>query len=36
MAWNLRNLPGRPEGGEVMGMRTMFELIKQKIVVPQD
>lgn len=27
MAWNLRNLPGRPEGGEVMGMRAIFELI---------
>lgn len=31
MAWNLRNLPGRPEGGEVMGMRAMFELIQQTI-----
>lgn len=31
MAWNLRNLPGRPEGGEVMGMRAIFELIQQKI-----
>ncbi|WP_204141499.1 M17 family metallopeptidase [Halomicronema sp. CCY15110] len=36
MAWNLRNLPGRPEGGEVMGMRTMFELIKQRMACPQD
>jgi len=31
MAWNLRNLPGRPEGGEVMGMRAIFELIRQQI-----
>ena len=31
MAWNLRNLPGRPEGGEVMGMRAMFELIQQTV-----
>lgn len=31
MAWNLRNLPGRPEGGEAMGMRAIFELIRQQI-----
>ncbi|MEM6254506.1 MAG: leucyl aminopeptidase family protein [Cyanobacteria bacterium P01_D01_bin.156] len=31
MAYNLRSLPGRPEGGEAMGMRALFELIKQKI-----
>ncbi|NER82067.1 MAG: leucyl aminopeptidase family protein, partial [Leptolyngbya sp. SIO1D8] len=30
MAWNLRTLPGRPEGGEAMGMRAIFELIRQK------
>ncbi|MBU6228368.1 MAG: leucyl aminopeptidase family protein [Cyanobacteria bacterium REEB459] len=29
MAWNIRNLPGRPEGGEAMGMRAVFELIRQ-------
>ncbi len=29
MAWNLRPLPGRPEGGEAMGMRAIFELIRQ-------
>ncbi|NJN03986.1 MAG: leucyl aminopeptidase family protein [Leptolyngbyaceae cyanobacterium SL_1_1] len=29
MAWNLRSLPGRPEGGEAMGMRSLFELIRQ-------
>lgn len=31
MAYNLRSLPGRPEGGEAMGMRALFELIKQHI-----
>ncbi len=31
MAWNLRTLPGRPEGGEAMGIRAVFELIKQKV-----
>lgn len=31
MAYNLRSLPGRPEGGEAMGMRALFELIKQRI-----
>ncbi|MEB3313259.1 MAG: leucyl aminopeptidase family protein [Cyanobacteriota bacterium] len=30
MAWNLRNLPGRPEGGEAMAMRAVFELIKER------
>ncbi len=29
MAWNLRNLPGRPEGGEAMGMRALFGLIRE-------
>lgn len=31
MAYNLRSLPGRPEGGEAMGMRALFELIKKHI-----
>ena len=31
MAYNLRSLPGRPEGGEAMGMRALFELIKQRL-----
>lgn len=31
MAYNMRSLPGRPEGGEAMGMRALFELIKQRI-----
>ncbi|MDJ0706468.1 MAG: leucyl aminopeptidase family protein [Leptolyngbyaceae cyanobacterium MO_188.B28] len=29
MGWNLRSLPGRPEGGEAMGMRALFELIRR-------
>ena len=28
MAWNLRSLPGRPEGGEAMGMRAIAHLIR--------
>jgi leucyl aminopeptidase len=32
MAWNLRNLPGRPEGGEAMAMRAVFELIKERFI----
>lgn len=32
MAWNLRSLPGRPEGGEAMGLRSLFELIRQQVV----
>jgi leucyl aminopeptidase len=31
MAWNIRALPGRPEGGEAMGIRAVFELIKRKV-----
>ncbi|NJL47501.1 MAG: leucyl aminopeptidase family protein [Leptolyngbyaceae cyanobacterium SM2_5_2] len=30
MAWNVRTLPGRPEGGEAMAMRAVFELIQQR------
>ena len=30
MAWNNRSLPGRPVGGEAMGMRAVFELLKTK------
>lgn len=30
MAWNLRSQPGRPEGGEAMGIRAIFELIRQR------
>lgn len=32
MAWNIRSLPGRPEGGEAMGIRAVLELIKRKVV----
>ncbi len=32
MAWNLRTLPGRPEGGEAMGIRAVFELIRRRVV----
>ncbi len=32
MAWNLRSLPGRPEGGEAMGMRALVQLIQDRIV----
>ncbi|NJN24161.1 MAG: leucyl aminopeptidase family protein, partial [Acaryochloridaceae cyanobacterium RL_2_7] len=28
MAWNLRSLPGRPEGGEAMGMRAIAKFIQ--------
>lgn len=31
MAYNLRSLPGRPEGGDAMGMRALFELIQQRV-----
>ncbi|MEL6139108.1 MAG: leucyl aminopeptidase family protein [Cyanobacteria bacterium J06628_6] len=31
MAYNLRSLPGRPEGGDAMGMRALFELIRTRI-----
>ena len=30
MAYNLRSLPGRPEGGEAMGMRSLFALLKDR------
>lgn len=28
MAWNIRNRPGRPKGGEAMGLRAAFEALK--------
>lgn len=28
MAWNLSSSPGRPEGGEAMGLRALFEALK--------
>jgi len=30
MAWNQRQRPGRPEGGEAMAIRAVFELIKNR------
>ncbi|NUZ13283.1 leucyl aminopeptidase family protein [Pseudoalteromonas sp. McH1-7] len=30
MAWNLRALPGRPVGGEALGLRTMFSYLEKK------
>ncbi len=28
MAWNLATRPGRPEGGEAMGLRAVYALIE--------
>ncbi|MEK7245530.1 MAG: leucyl aminopeptidase family protein, partial [Pseudomonadota bacterium] len=30
MAWNTSSLPGRPEGGEAMGLRAVFALIEDR------
>jgi len=30
MAWNLRSRPGRPEGGEALGIRAVFDLLKNR------
>ena len=30
MAWNLRNRPGRPEGGELMGARAVYHYLQQR------
>jgi leucyl aminopeptidase len=30
MAYNMRALPGRPEGGDAMGMRSLFAFIKER------
>jgi leucyl aminopeptidase len=30
MAWNVRALPGRPVGGEAMGLRALYEAVKNK------
>ncbi len=30
MAWNTRNRPGRPKGGEAMGLRTIIEFLRQR------
>ena len=31
MAWNLKTQPGRPEGGEAMGMRAVFSWLEQRL-----
>ncbi|MDG1287549.1 MAG: leucyl aminopeptidase family protein [Rickettsiales bacterium] len=30
MAWNTRNLPGRPRGGEAQGMRVLYSLLEAR------
>ncbi len=30
MAWNLRTRPGRPEGGEAMALRAVFDFLRQR------
>jgi leucyl aminopeptidase len=30
MAWNLRSRPGRPQGGEAMGLLSVFDLLKSR------
>ncbi|NJN31831.1 MAG: leucyl aminopeptidase family protein [Synechococcales cyanobacterium RM1_1_8] len=31
MSWNLRSLPGRPEGGEAMAMRAVVQMIQNRV-----
>jgi len=30
MAWNTKSKPGRPEGGEAMGLRTLYRMLEQR------
>jgi leucyl aminopeptidase len=30
MAWNLSSRPGRPKGGEAMGLRALFAFIEAR------
>jgi leucyl aminopeptidase len=30
MAWNTRTRPGRPEGGEIMGVRALYRMIADR------
>ena len=30
IGWNISNKPGKPEGGEALGLKTIFEYVKQK------
>jgi leucyl aminopeptidase len=34
MAWNTRARPGRPEGGEAMGLRAVFDYLQRRFVGP--
>ncbi|GGZ83624.1 cytosol aminopeptidase [Ignatzschineria indica] len=31
MAWNIRHRPGRPKGGEAMGLRAAFDALKERL-----
>lgn len=33
MAWNVRSKPGKPEGGEAMGIQAMFEYLNKRFAV---
>ena len=33
MAWNLTSKPGRPEGGEAMAVRAIFNALKAKTII---
>ncbi|MEZ4648463.1 MAG: leucyl aminopeptidase family protein [Candidatus Eisenbacteria bacterium] len=35
MAWNLRAKPGRPAGGEAMGLRAMYSMIESMVGTPE-
>jgi leucyl aminopeptidase len=30
MAWNLKSKPGRPEGGEAMGVRAFYKMLRKR------
>ena len=30
MAWNATSRPGRPEGGEAMGLRALYALVAER------
>jgi leucyl aminopeptidase len=35
MAWNTASLPGRPEGGEAMGLRAVYAHLAQRFSQPE-
>jgi leucyl aminopeptidase len=35
MAWNVKSRPGRPEGGEAMGIRALFGAIESRLGRPK-